>query len=288
MWGGEDVPCTLMALHTAACVLALILYERAVRLGRIKAVRCLKEEVHCAPLSASFGRRFCLEENLEYFVGPECFSIPPEAASLSACVRGMCLSVFVYLEHVGTNSLRTTNEQLPYHQSRLSRLCELYYNRYLHTLRGLQACMNVRMHRHPHMHSFFQTATAEEQLRQRQLSLISLYLRHLFLAYSFPPLSLHTFSLSLSLSLFPIQSLSHLLPLSALPTCHRDFTPKRSDVFFFCFIFISHFWRVHLFEIPPQRIHITGFFSVHQPEKLSPTPHLHPHPIHHPSSSQRH
>lgn len=47
---------------------------------------CLKEEVHCAPLSASFGRGFCLEESLEYFVGPECFSIPPEAASPSACV----------------------------------------------------------------------------------------------------------------------------------------------------------------------------------------------------------
>lgn len=29
---------------------------------------------------------FCLEESLEYFVGPECFSIPPEAALLSACV----------------------------------------------------------------------------------------------------------------------------------------------------------------------------------------------------------
>ncbi len=78
-------PCTLMALHTAACVLALIQYEHAVRLGRIKTVRCLKEEVHCAPLSASFGRGFCLEESLEYFVGPECFSIPPEAAFLSAC-----------------------------------------------------------------------------------------------------------------------------------------------------------------------------------------------------------
>lgn len=68
-------PCTLMALHTAACVLALIQCERAVRLGRIKTVRCLKDR---APLSASFGRGFCLE----YFVGPECFSIPPEAAFL--------------------------------------------------------------------------------------------------------------------------------------------------------------------------------------------------------------
>lgn len=81
--------CTLMALHTAACVLALIQYERAVRLGRIKTGRCLKEEVHCAPLSASFGRGFCLEESLEYFVGPECFSIPPEAVFLSVCVRAI-------------------------------------------------------------------------------------------------------------------------------------------------------------------------------------------------------
>lgn len=40
--------------------------------------------------------------------------------------------------------------------------------------------------------TFLQTAAAEEPLHQRQLSLISLYLRHLFLAYSVPPLSLHT------------------------------------------------------------------------------------------------
>ncbi len=56
--------------------------------------------------------------------------------------------MFVRFEHVGTNSLRTTNEQLPYHQSRLSRSCELYYNRYLHTLRGLHVCVHVRPHVH--------------------------------------------------------------------------------------------------------------------------------------------
>lgn len=46
---------------------------------------CLKEEVHIAPLSASSGRGFCLEESLEYLVGPECFSMPSVAAFPCAC-----------------------------------------------------------------------------------------------------------------------------------------------------------------------------------------------------------
>lgn len=62
-----------------------------------------------------------------FLQGPECFSIPPEAVFLSDCVF-MCvcvctrwrLAAFVYLKHVGAkkNFLRTTNEQLPYHQTR--------------------------------------------------------------------------------------------------------------------------------------------------------------------------
>lgn len=115
----------LMALHTAECVLALIQYEHAVSLGRMKTARCFREEVRCAPLSASFGRGFCLEGSLEYFVGPECFSIPPEAAFLSACVWAIVSLCVCVLWACGIQLLRTTNEQLPY-QSRLSRLCELY------------------------------------------------------------------------------------------------------------------------------------------------------------------
>lgn len=92
------------------------------------------------------------------------------------------------------------------------------------------ACMCICIHTYTHTHATacapaFPTATLEEQLHQRQLSLISLYLRHLFLAYSFSPLSLHTFFFPLWLVplCFPFfvsypASFSPL-PLSALPTC---------------------------------------------------------------------
>lgn len=80
-----------------------------VRLGRIKTAHCLKEEVQRAPLSASFGRGSCLERSLEYFVRPRVFLDTSRGSSVSVCD---CVSVFVYLKHVGIDSLRTTNEHL--------------------------------------------------------------------------------------------------------------------------------------------------------------------------------
>lgn len=140
------------------------------------------------------------------------------------------------LEHVGTNSLRSTNEQLPYHQSRLSRLCELYYNRYLHTLRGLHMCVHVR----PHVH------TPLSKLPQLKSSCIkgSCLLSHFisiifFLAFSLSPLSLHTFFFFCLFpcafsSLFPTQSVSHLyLSLLCLPA--REILLQREVMFFVLF-----------------------------------------------------
>lgn len=68
--------------------------------------------------------------------------------------------------------------------------------------------------------------------------------------FSFSPLSLHTFFFRLLIPLCFFLFVSYPvcfspLPLFALPTCQGDSPPKRSDVF--CFIFISHFWRVHFF-----------------------------------------
>lgn len=120
--------CTLMALHTAACVLTLIQYKHAVRLQRIKTVfeHCLKEEVHCAPLSVCFGKDSVLRGTLNILRALSVFPLPPEAIGLSGCVcEYWCFAVFVYLKHVGTNFVSTTNEQFPYHQSHLSRFCEL-------------------------------------------------------------------------------------------------------------------------------------------------------------------
>lgn len=106
--------------------------------------------------------------------------------------------------------------------------------------------MHVRVHVHTHTHTIArahpscQTATVEEQLHQRQLSLISLYLRYLFLAFSSSPLSLHTFFFSFgsfpcaSPSLFPTQSLSHLcLSLLYLPA--REILLQREVMFFVLF-----------------------------------------------------
>lgn len=114
---------------------------------------------------------------------------------------------------------------------------------------GLHVCARTQ----PHVRtSLLQTATVEEQLHQRQLSLISLYLRHLFLAFLFlTSVTSHIFFffrllIPLCFSLFVSYPVCFSpLPLFALPTCQGDSPPKRSDVF--CFIFISHFWRVHFF-----------------------------------------
>lgn len=215
--------------------------------------------------------------------------------SFSVCLHvSDCVSLFfVCSEHVGTNSLRTTNEQLPYHQSRLSRLCELYYNRYLHTLRGLHVCVHIQ----PHVRtSLLQTATVEEQLHQRQLSLISLYLRHLSLAFLF--LTSVTSDIFFFVCLFPCaspslfltQSVSHLyLSLLYLPA--REILLQREVMFFVLFsspISGEFTFSFFFFEMPPQRIHITGSSPSTNLKNPVPPSYLHPHPIHQTAASQPH
>lgn len=156
----------------------------------------------------------------------------------------------MYLEHVGTNSLHTTNEQLPYHQSHLSRLCELYYNRYLHTLRGfthVHACAYAHTHTHiqPHMHPLLPNCHSLKSSCIKGSCLSSHFISVIFSSLTlFSPLSLHTFFspflllIPLCFSLFvsyPV-SFSPFASLSALPTCQRDSPPKRSDVFFLFYI----------------------------------------------------
>lgn len=272
-------PCTLMALHTAACVLALIQYEHAVRQGRIKtsalferggSVRSSVSKLWEGILSREEPWIFCRPPSVPRYLQRQLFCLP-------VCER-LCLSVFVYLKHVGTNCLRTTNEQLPYHQSRLSRLCELYYNRYLHTLRGLHTCTHVLMHTHiqPHVRQpSLQTATGEEQLHQRQLSLMLLYLiifsslswlchfTHFFIPFCFS-----LFSLFVS---YPIFFLTFATLCSTyLPG--RFSSKEKWCFFFFCFVlysspisgeltFFFFFWNAASKD-PYHR-----FFSVHQPAK---------------------
>lgn len=103
---------------------------------------------------------------------------------------------------------------------------------------------------------FFQTVTVEEHLLQRQLSLISLYLRHLFLGYFFSPLSLHTFFFS-SFAHSPVLLFLCFPPFRFLTfafVCSTNlpgrFSTKESDAFFllnlyYYFMFILRFWRVH-------------------------------------------
>lgn len=83
---------------------------------------------------------------------------------------------------------------------------------------GLHTFMHVHMHTHTHTYTTTRAPPPsklpqfEEQLHQRQLSLISLYIRHLFLAYSF-------FASVTSHILFPL-SFAHspvLLSLCFLP-----------------------------------------------------------------------
>lgn len=115
-----------------------------------------------------------------------------------------------------------------------------------------EGCTHVHMHTRIHPHpSFSKLPQLKSSRIKRQLSLISLYLRHLF-----PPLTLSRlchfthffppFFPCASLSLFPTQTLSHLcLCLLYLPA--RETLLQREVMFFFCFIFMSHFWRVHFF-----------------------------------------
>lgn len=86
-------------------------------------------------------------------------------------------------------------------------------------------------------------------------------------------------------------SFSPLL-LSALPTCQGDSPPKRTDVFYF--IFIYYFWRVHFslllfffFEMPLQRIHITGSSVSNNLRNLVPPPPPPPPPPPNPSDRSR-
>lgn len=81
---------------------------------------------------------------------------------------------------------------------------------------GLHVCA----HTQPHVRtSLLQTATVEEQLHQRQLSLISLYLRHLFLAFLFlTSVTSHIFFF------FPFAYSLVLLPLCFLPSLFLTFT----------------------------------------------------------------
>ena len=163
----------------------------------------------------------------------------------------------------------------------------------LRTLWGLHAST------HTHTHGATRarlpppkTATVEERLHQTQLSLISLYLRHLF------PLPLFIASVTshiCCLLLIPLCSSLfvsypvYVLTFASLCSVYLPgrFSSKRKEkcsfffyILFFLYIFIFHFWRVHFFF----KCHLEG--SISQVLLCPPTckaqshPRLHPHPIH--------
>lgn len=88
-------PCTLMSLHTAACVLALIQYCKTNNDAALFEIGgSLRSSV-----SKLWEGILSRGEPWIFFVGPECFLIPPEAAfpacvwaieSLPVCVLGAC------------------------------------------------------------------------------------------------------------------------------------------------------------------------------------------------------
>lgn len=116
----------LMALHTAACVLALIQYKYAVRVGRMKTV-FEKGRSLCSSVSVLW-EGFCLEESLKYLVGPECFSIAVKAALLSAFVSVLVFRSVCVTGSCGNQLFSTTNEHHPHHQSCLS--CFMNFMKY--------------------------------------------------------------------------------------------------------------------------------------------------------------
>ena len=171
------------------------------------------------------------------------------------------LAVFVYLKHVGAKKLLThykwaaaLSSNPPFHahvnfiitDTCIRRAC-LCTRTYSSTCTRTPLCPK-------------KPATVEERLHQRQLSLISLYLRHLFLAFSFSPLSLHTFSFFLLLLIpscfsplcFPTRSLSHLC-LSLCSTCLPGRCSSKEKWCFFVFfiylffLFSSRISEVHVF-----------------------------------------
>lgn len=70
------------------------------------------------------------------------------------------------------------------------------------------------------------------------------------------------------------------LPFSAPATCQGDSPSKRTDVF--CFIFISHFWRVHFFWNAASKDPYHRFFPPSADLPRQPPPH----PIHRTAASQ--
>lgn len=151
----------------------------------------------------------------------------------------------------------------------------------------MHACVYAhREYVQPHVQPLFQTATAEEQLHQRQLSLISLYLRHLFLAYSFSPLSLHTFffpllffahSLVLLLLCFP-----PILFLTFASLCSTYLPGRFSAKEKRCFLFYIHlpFLESSLFLKCRLKGSISQVILCPTTCKTRSHPHLHPQPIH--------
>lgn len=186
-----------------------------------------------------------------FLQGPECFSIPPEAVFLSDCVF-MCvcvctrwrLAAFVYLKHVGAKKKTSYALQMSsclIIKPALSRSCELYYKRYLHTP---SACVDahiqplVRAHTPPPGKNPPQLKSGcikGSCLSSRFISVIfsSLSLSRLchFTRLLFFPSSAH--SLVLLPSLFsPPDLFFTFASLSALPTCRGRCSSKgKSDVF---------------------------------------------------------
>lgn len=130
--------CKSMAVHTTVCVLSLIQYKPAIRWERIKTGAVWTKRFFALLPSASFGRRSCLEGCLEYFLALECFLIPPEAVFL--CEQS-CLNCVCVLEAHGIPHALQMSGCLIINP-RISRLCELYYSRYLYML-------SLHTHAHP-------------------------------------------------------------------------------------------------------------------------------------------
>lgn len=196
----------------------------------------------------------------------------------------------MYLEQVGTNSLRTTNEQLPYHQSRLSRLCELYYNRHPHTLGGSHTCTHVYMHTES---TYNRTCSPYSKLPQLKSSCIkgSCLSSH-FISVIFSSLTLsrlchftHFFS-PFSFLLIPLCFsffVSHPFSFSPFASLCSTYLPGRfSAKEKRCFLFYIHlpFLESSLFLKCRLKGSISQVILCPTTCKTRSHPHLHPQPIH--------
>lgn len=226
-----------MAVHTAACVLSLIESEAAARWERLKTADVWTCSFAGLLHQHALGGDPVWRADSTIFYTLSILLIPPEVFPPPSSSSGRVWDAW-----------RTTNERLPYHHSRISRLCELYCDRYSHTCHShacARTCIQINSLRRL---LFLQTAAAKTAVWNLDLSPSS---SSGFLASATPP---HGRLPRASSSLF-CGILSHAFASVCTACLPGTFSSKEKWCFYFYFhlpfLQSSLFFERGIFFCPP-------------------------------------